>query len=65
MSLEEALAWRLFNLDIETLLSMRSLWKDRPERKEPNPLTLESLKAGKTHAGTSFCFFCASSMISS
>ncbi|VDM30517.1 unnamed protein product [Hydatigera taeniaeformis] len=51
ISPEESLAMRLFNRDISTLLSMRSLWVDHPGRRKPCPLDASSLKAAKAHPG--------------
>lgn len=56
-SVEEALAWRLFNTDICTLLSMTSLWENRPERKRPNVLDIACLEASTKHRGTLFPLF--------
>uniref|UniRef100_A0A183SB78 ThiF domain-containing protein n=1 Tax=Schistocephalus solidus TaxID=70667 RepID=A0A183SB78_SCHSO len=50
-SIEEALAWRLFHTDVLTLTSMRSLWENRPERKQPDPLDHETLAAALTDPG--------------
>lgn len=50
--IEEALAWRLFNTDITKLLSMNSLWENRPERKPPTPLVREFISAATEHPGT-------------
>ncbi|CDS43661.1 SUMO activating enzyme subunit 2 [Echinococcus multilocularis] len=51
ISPEESLALRLFNRDISTLLSMRSLWVDHPDRREPCPLDACTLKAARAHPG--------------
>ncbi|KAM7533163.1 hypothetical protein Aperf_G00000122290 [Anoplocephala perfoliata] len=48
---EESLLMRLFNTDIKTLLSMDSLWRDHPGRKEPSPLEETAVKAAQSHPG--------------
>ncbi len=50
-TVEENLAWRLFNSDVRKLLSMKSLWENRPERKQPSPLEAEALAGGVNHPG--------------
>ncbi|VDN33581.1 unnamed protein product [Dibothriocephalus latus] len=55
-SMEESLAWRLFHTDVLTLTSMRSLWENRPERKEPDPLDIDTLTAARTDPGEKFVF---------
>nr|VZI25755.1 unnamed protein product [Spirometra erinaceieuropaei] len=50
-SVEEGLAWRLFHTDVLTLTSMRSLWENRPERKQPDPLDSVTLTAARTDPG--------------
>ncbi|CAH8597713.1 unnamed protein product [Heterobilharzia americana] len=39
-----SLAWRLFHHDIVTLISMRDLWIDRKDRREPSPLDKSVMK---------------------
>uniref|UniRef100_A0A5K3FSI6 SUMO-activating enzyme subunit n=1 Tax=Mesocestoides corti TaxID=53468 RepID=A0A5K3FSI6_MESCO len=50
-TIEESLAWRLFNTDVLTLLTMKSLWENRPERKAPTPLDRETLSLGVKNPG--------------
>ncbi|CAL8083706.1 unnamed protein product [Calicophoron daubneyi] len=53
-SAARSLAWRLFHHDILTLVEMRDLWVDRPDRKEPTPLDVSTLNtAVKHHTGLS------------
>ncbi|VUZ55145.1 unnamed protein product [Hymenolepis diminuta] len=49
LTFEESLLIRLFNTDIKTLLSMDSLWRNRPDRKEPTPLEESTVKAAESH----------------
>lgn len=60
---EESLLMRLFNADIKTLLSMDSLWKARPDRKEPSPLEETTVKAAQSHPG--LCSITGTSFVSS
>lgn len=53
LTFEESLLIRLFNTDIKTLLSMDSLWKNRPDRKEPTPLEQSTVEAAESHPCTS------------
>ncbi|RTG83764.1 ubiquitin-like 1-activating enzyme E1 B [Schistosoma bovis] len=39
-----SLSWRLFHHDIVTLVSMRDLWVDRQDRREPSPLEKTTMK---------------------
>ncbi|KAM3172544.1 hypothetical protein ACTXT7_014307 [Hymenolepis weldensis] len=57
LNFEESLLIRLFNTDIKTLLSMDSLWRNRPDRKEPTPLEESTIKASESHQCTSYATY--------
>nr|CDS29216.2 SUMO activating enzyme subunit 2 [Hymenolepis microstoma] len=50
LTFEESLLLLLFNKDIKALLSMDSLWKNRPDRKEPTPLEERTIKAAESYS---------------
>lgn len=50
LTFEESLLLLLFNTDIKILLSMDSLWRNRPDRKEPTPLEERTIKAAESHS---------------